>query len=485
MLNERLNEIFSLYPFKNALEQDQKSVTYGELAALVTEKSEWLSKSGVMAGEVVVLYFDSGIDFIVALLACVRVKAVVFPVAIDFSDSETLQIVERIKPAYIFASSDYREKLKHLELLTAHDDPEGRSVLLETHCECTFLPPEMRKGGFIRFSSGTTGASKGVCISHQSALERVDAVRKTGLIKPDDRIVVMLPLPHHFVVSLFLFLTEASTIIIPDKGFSSFNLIENFRPTTFYAAPFQLELIVRHLSHENSIRHFISTSMPLSSQTAELCFKRTGAPVVQVLGNIETGLPFVNLRMAASDPVLLGDLIPDFEVKLIDENGKEVAEGEPGTAYLRGPGMFDCYLSPYAPRAELSRDGWFTTGDVLIKESSGAYRFCGRVSSALNIAGHKVFPEEIEEVLLTFPGISKARVSGRGHELFGTVLKAEIVYEVSEVPSTRELRMFLRQRLAPYKIPSSYEMLTELPETITGKVRREVPQEVDDARTDQ
>jgi long-chain acyl-CoA synthetase len=182
------------------------------------------------------------------------------------------------------------------------------------------------------------------------------------------------------------------------------------------------------------------------------------------LGIIEAGLPLLNTT--SDDPQALGQP-DDFEFR-IDSSNHE------GELCLKGPGMFDAYLSPWRLREEVMQDGWFRTGDLARLNGDGNVRLVGRLKSVINVGGSKCYPEEIEEVLRSHNAIADVRVFGRPHERWGMLPVAEIVLNDPQgaPPSASNLTKFCRARLAPYKVPVSFITVDALPMTSTGKVRR-------------
>ncbi|RFC45819.1 MAG: long-chain acyl-CoA synthetase [Verrucomicrobia bacterium] len=327
----------------------------------------------------------------------------------------------------------------------------------------------------IRFSSGTTGASKGVVLSHASLLERIQSANRRLGVSAADRVLWTLPMAHHFAVSILLYLNAGAGVILEDSHLAEALLgsAKRWGATVMYGAPYHFRLLASESSARcwDTLRLAVSTAAALTGEIARRFYERFGIPLTQGFGIIEAGLPLLNLEGALEAPTALGRP-DDFELVLLDKNGAAANEGE---LCLRGPGMFDAYLTPWQPRACVLREGWFHTGDIARRDAFGSIELLGRLKSVLNIGGMKCFPEEIEEVLLRHPGVAEARVRGEENERWGTFVVADIVLEegfgVEEVRPA-ELAQHCRKSLAQYKVPVRFVVVERLEKTASGKVRR-------------
>jgi long-chain acyl-CoA synthetase len=194
--------------------------------------------------------------------------------------------------------------------------------------------------------------------------------------------------------------------------------------------------------------------------------------LVQGLGIIEVGLPLLNTGGAADAPTAVGWPLPAFDVELRDDAGQPVGAGTVGELWIRGPGMFDAYLSPWQPVREILVDGWFATGDLAVTDAAGRVHLRGRRKSVLNVSGMKVFPEEVEAVLESHPAVRRCRVTGAPHAVLGTVPVAEAIACDGAEISPRELIRFCREKLSAYKTPVRISLVDALPLTASGKIRR-------------
>jgi len=347
--------------------------------------------------------------------------------------------------------------------------PSSKHALLFEEADLAALNP-----AFIRFSSGTTGRSKGVVLSHKSLFERVTAANERLKIGPEDRVIWILPMAHHFAVSIMLYLLHGATTVVVNSHLAEDILSAGIEHsgTVLYGAPFHHALLAAEGSGRPwpSLRLAVSTAAALTAQTAKAFETRYGLPLSQGLGIIEVGLPFLNDD--PSKPISVGKPMPAFAAELRNETG--VAKpGEIGELFLRGPGIFDAYVIPWRRRDEVLEEGWFRTGDLGVFDEEGYLQLVGRSHSVINVAGLKCFPEEIEAVLCDHPAVAGARVYGKPHERVGAIPVAEIVPKDPATPPTiLSLSSHCRAKLARYKVPVEFRMVESLPKTASGKIKR-------------
>ncbi len=396
----------------------------------------------------VALLFPSGPDYVALALAILHAGGCFLPVPDELTQSE-------------------RE-----ELLTT----TGADLLMTGESELTPFPQDPPPGfptdaiealnpAFIRFSSGTTGQAKGIVLSHRSLLERITAANQVLHIGRGDRVLWMLPMAHHFAVSIVLYLYYGATTVLASPG----NLLKparDHRVTVIYGSPYHFSMLAAEpdAAPLPDLRLAISTAFALPESTAQSFLSKFSLPLTQALGIIEAGLPLVNLDSPESHPCSIGKPTPSFQVKL---------DGETGELLLKGPGMLDAYLSPWQSRESILQHGWFATGDIAECDRDGRYFLRGRTHTVINVGGLKCFPEEVEEVLVEHPSVAAARVLGRAHPALGAVPTAEIVpLDPSQPPSTGDLRRHCQHQLAAYKVPLGYQLVATLPLTSNGKILR-------------
>ncbi len=327
-------------------------------------------------------------------------------------------------------------------------------------------------GAFIRFSSGTTGACKGVVLSHRAIFERTDAADRALQIRRSDRILWVLSMSFHFVVTILLFLRRGATIIACEENFpdSVAAAVGRTKPTFIYAAPFHYDSLasMKVVTKEalGGVRLAISTAVALSPITAKRFYDVFGILPSQAYGIIEVGLVAVNTSQDFSKALSVGKVLPDYQLKFAN-----IRNDGAGRILLKGKGIFDAYLYPLRKAGKIFRNGWFNTGDIGRIDQDGYLYITGRTKNIINFCGMKVFPEEVEAVLNRYPQVKESRVYGVGHAEYGQLVYADIVPEVKTI-NIGSLRLFCYRELAKYKVPKYFQVVSSLPKTKSGKIKR-------------
>jgi long-chain acyl-CoA synthetase len=447
------------------------SHTYGDLERLSRSVAKTLRvKVGANKKALIGLKGKDGLDYIALSLGILRSGSCFVPIATELSPSECEALISTLSLDAVISFSEEGEGPLNFSYSSFENNP---------HVESSGWREELEKlnPALIRFSSGTTGASKGILLSHETLRQRVEAAN-TGLqIVQEDRVLWVLSMAHHFAVSIILYLWNGASIVIPSS-----HLAEDFLSaankhgvSVLYAAPFHFVLLAAapDLPKWPSLRMAVSTTAALPQEAAEDFAAAFGVYPAQALGVMEVGLPFLNHPDPKTHSSSIGRAQAGFEVELRDNEGTKVDAGSLGELFIRGPGMFDAYMAPWKPSADIfSAGGWFSTGDIAIADDEGYYYLQGRTHTVINVGGMKFFPEEVEKLLCSQPGITDARVMGRDHPTYGCVPVAEVIGSGDPKVSPLQLSMLCRKNLARYKIPVEIRFVESIPKTVSGKIIR-------------
>lgn len=452
-----------------AVSEGAKTLTYGELFDAVEHDRDRLEQQGVRPHDRVLLFCEDAPEYIMVSLAVLAAGAVVMPVSPSLSAGEVDAVNERMKAAWILCDDGAMPRgggciVRRMASGSAIRLHVGEKVASGEDAFSRCNP------AFVRFSSGTTGASKGVVLSHEAIAERTAAADKTLRITPDDAVIWVLSMSFHFVVTILLFLRRGAEIMLCGHDFPAACASCISRGTLMYASPFHYHVMALSPDFRAdmfaSVRLALSTAMSLSANIAEQFERRFGLPLCQAYGIIEVGLPFIQVPGQNRKDGSVGTPGPDYEIKLMDRDTQGTGE-----ILLRGPGMFSAYLSPWRTRKDLDAEGWFHTGDLGRMDHEGRLYIVGRKKEVINYAGMKIFPSDVERVLHEHRSVREAYVYGRPDDRFGELPAARIVPRGAS-PDEAALRRFCYARLPAYMVPKSFEFVDRIPRTASGKVRR-------------
>ncbi|MGZ4961248.1 MAG: class I adenylate-forming enzyme family protein [Limisphaerales bacterium] len=459
-LTELLDRTASEWPSKIALIEGDKTVSYVELVAATKALATQLRMFHLSPNCRVGICFPNSVNYVALTFALWRINAVVVPIPTECTEEELSTIATTMQ----------------LEAVLSRK-PGAQSVSLGPDVFFTRLTPALPADNhglnlaFIRFTSGTTSARKGVALSHETIRNRVLAANQALRIGPTDTVMWCLPMAHHFLVTIVLYLSHGATIVLARHVLSRpfLEAANRWRASILYAAPFHYSILARDTSGSNltSVRLAVSTTCRLPEEVAVSFQQRFGLPLSQALGVIELGLVCVNMDDPTARWDSVGRPLPEYAVNIRhpDSNGY-------GEIVVSGPGIFDAYTNPWTSRDQLMPDGWFTTGDIGRIDSLGYLYLAGRKTAVINLAGRKVFPEEIESVLNRHPAVSESRAYGTAHPHLGELVEAEVV--LRETATTDALRDFCRVHLSTDKVPSRFHLVKLIAKTaVTGKIRRQ------------
>ena len=337
----------------------------------------------------------------------------------------------------------------------------------------------------LLYTSGTTGAPKGVPLRHRNLVANVVQGRAwvPGLREGQDTFLLALPLFHAYgvTVGMLLGVDLAATLVLlprPDTGLLV-DAIERRLPSFVPAVPPLYERIVLEAERRgvsvHGIRYGLSGAMPLPAALVQRWEEATGGLLVEGYGLTETAPVVVGNPMTGDRrPGSIGVPFPDVEVRVADpeDPDREVAQGERGELLVRGPQVFSGYRDRPEETAAAFHDGWFRTGDVVTMDPAGFLTIVDRIKEVIITGGFNVYPSEVEAVLRRLDGVVDAAVVGLKHENGSEEVVAAVVLAEGVELHPDELHDHARESLTAYKVPRRYVVLDALPVNAMGKVQR-------------
>lgn len=482
---------------RTAIVAIEGTFTYAELLAASARAAHLLLRGPTgepradLRGERVAFLVPPSFAHVVTQWAIWRAGGVTVPLALMHPPPELAYVLADSGATIVVAHPSYEAVLRPLAeaqgqrflsttaLINAPESPAGDEAGLPE------LGPERR--ALIVYTSGTTGRPKGVVTSHGILEAQAQALLQAWEWTPDDRILHVLPLHHvHGILAVLLCALRAGALCELAPRFDAEAVWKRFADgdlTLFMAVPTVYARLVQawqaataaqqaeYSAGCRKMRLMVSGSAALPVQTLLEWQRISGHVLLERYGMTELGMALSNPLHGERRPGAVGKTLPGVEVRIVDEQLRDVPAGTPGQLVVRGATVFLEYLGKPEATAAGFRDGWFLTGDVAVLED-GYYRLLGRDSvDIIKTGGFKVSALEIEEVLRTHPAVADCAVVGVPDSEWGErVGVALIPREPEAAPTLETLRGWAKERLATYKVPSRLLTVTELPRNPMGKV---------------
>jgi long-chain acyl-CoA synthetase len=477
---------------KTALICREEVMSFGALDEKVSALAARLAAEGIKPGDRVGFLLPNSIAFALGYYATQRMGAVTVVLDARLKGKELAGVLrdadlsllvthEKLAPDAREAASE--SKKIGLWIVEGENEESFEKKLAAPARD--FRPPRRapEDDALILYTSGTTGEPKGVVLNAINLAQFPLTMTRMHHTSAETVWGCILPMSH---ISGPIYLNE-----IADKGssmviFDQFNPvtllegIQKHRVTIYHGVPiiFQLMLGLPNLKQYDTksveLASMMGTTVPLALMRA---FKaaQPHVKVIQGYGLTETS-PLITLtepRMADEKMASIGKPVPDIEVKIVDENGREVPEGEAGEIVTRGLHVMKGYFRRAAATAERIRGGWLYTGDIGKKDADGYYYHLGRKDDMIITGGLNVYPAEVENMLCDHPAVQEAVVFPIADPKRGQVLGAAVVPRPGQKPGEKELLAFLRTNLAIFKVPQEIVVRESLPRNATGKPIRD------------
>jgi long-chain acyl-CoA synthetase len=486
---EKLRQNAENHPEKAAIYFEQTKISHKDSYEIANALAKLLLEVGINKGDRVGLLLHKTPEAILSFYGVATAGGVVVPIDYNQPSGDIQYILDITSPAALIVDSKLQPLLSQLALpcpedcilvvgKKAKDDfHEWESVLAGKTSELPDMKIEASDVVYLNFTSGTTGTPKGAVTSHSHIYwNTMSAIESLGLT-PDDVHLCMFPVfvhPHElFARALFLGGTSVLVDSIYPKSIAK--AMSEHRVTSMMAiSPIYKTLLPYYKSPSfdfSSLRVPESGGMHTSPALVEQFKERFKVPIYPVWGSTEaTGIALATPLTEKYKPGSMGKPCPYYEVKIIREDGREAVVGEVGEMAIKGPAVCTEYYNDPAESEKCVMGGWFFTGDLIRKDEEGYFYFVDRKARMMKVAGMKVFPLEIEEVLSHHPKIAEVAVIKVMDGLHGEVPKAFIVSKNGVTISKSEIRKYCETMMSKYKLPRIIEFQEKLPRTTGGKV---------------
>jgi len=452
---------------RTAIVYTGRHVSYAEVAVQVNQAGNALRRAGVEPGDRVMIVLPDSPEFVAAYFGAMKIGAVAVPTSTALRPADYAYLAEECSAKLVVGG----EGIPGLGSCSAHLDA---------------FPTSPQDPAFWLWTSGSTDQPKAAVHRHQDWPVCCEAYARGVLdIRPDDVTFSSAKLFHAYGLGnglMFPFHVGAATVLNPGKSLAK-AILEHahaYRPTLFFSVPTHFAAMLKETDAINPydlscVRLGISAAEPLPAEIVRRWRKRFGFEVLDGIGSTEVLHIYISNQPERARPGSTGVPVPGYQIRITDEQGRDLPAGEVGDLWVRGRSTASQYWNRPRLTADRMRDGWFFSGDKYRVDVDGYYWYAGRSDDMFRVSGEWVSPIEVEGALVEHPAVLETAVVAQPDE--NDLLKPCAFVTLKQPDSAcealaQELRQFVRQRLPGYKSPSRIVFMEELPKTATGKVQR-------------
>jgi len=492
-----LEEAAKRYGGKTAVVYGDRRLSYAELDEVSNKVANALSEIGVGKGDRVAMLLPNSPEFVIIYFGIVKIGGIAVPLNIRYKVDELASLFNNSQPKVLMAGSPSLELLvsalprfKYIEhVIDLGDKYTGQFIsfhqmMTTSSARRVEVEPEPEDTALIGYTSSPTVNPRGVVLTHHSLITEA-AISAYGFQQTDKDITIIFALPMHHMFGLVGILLTAiyqgsTVVVVPGLSIKGvMEVIERERCTIFMGVPYVYALTVNTAEKDgikndlSSLRLCGSAGAPLPPGIIKRFKKQFGLDIIDFWGLTEAACHITCPPVDGSGKFgSVGKALPGWEIKIVDDNGRELPQNHPGEIIAKGPIMEGYYNNPQAT-AEVIKDGWLYTGDIGRVDEDGYLFISGRKKDMLIRKGQNIYPSDIEAVLSSHPKVAEVAVVGIPDEMRGENVRACISLEAGEVATEEEMRRFCREHMADYKLPKQIIFLDSLPKTANGGIRKE------------
>ena len=488
-LLSRVAAVAAATPRRVAIVDGGRRIDYGSLWQQARNFAGDLQHQGLQPGDRVAVVLPNRIEAVVACYGAWLARAVVVPLNVQARQRDLLPWLQHCDPRCVVHERGHADVEQALAALVQ----PPRAIVLDAAAPLPSFPPrhpawfgpETYPGrpAAIVYTSGTTGAPKGVTLSHANLVSNAGAVASYLGLRGGDSVLSVLPFYYAYGASVLHthLISGARVVLEPNLLFPHAIVDTTAREavTGFSGVASTYALLLDHggLGQRElpALRYLTQAGGAMApSMAGRLRAAVPRARLFVMYGQTEatarvTWLPPEQLEKR---PGCAGRPLRGTELRIVREDGHEARTGESGEVQVRGPGVMLGYWNNPTATARVIDDGWLRTGDVGHLDRDGYLYLAGRRSDMIKTGAHRVYPGDIEEAIAELPGVAEVAVVGVDDAVLGQVVKAFVVTSRPLPRGGDAVKAHCRARLAPYKVPREVEFVAALPRTASGKVRR-------------
>jgi benzoate-CoA ligase len=471
---------------KTAYIDDAGQCTFGELADRVNRFGNHLLSLGLRMEDRILIAMHDSIDWPVAFLGAIR--AGIVPIAANTlltpKDYEYMLSDSRAKALLVSPplKPQFEPFLSRLPFLKHVLVPPFADLLSKASPELKPAPTTRDDPCFWLYSSGSTGMPKGTVHVH-SSMRLTAELYAQGVLGIRESDVCFSAAKFFFAYGLgnslsFPLMAGATTLLMAERPTPDavFKRLTEKKPTVFYGVPTLYAAMLASPAfpqkEELKLRTCISAGEALPPQISKSFKDKTGIDILDGIGSTEMLHIFLSNRPGDLRYGTTGKAVPGYELRLVDEQGNDVKQGELGELLIKGPTAANLYWNNRVKSRGTFVGEWTRSGDKYTMDADGFYAYGGRTDDMLKVSGIWVSPAEVEAALVSHEAVLEAAVVGKEDEQKLVKPKAFVVLKPGKEATTEELQNYVKSKLAPYKYPRWIEFATELPKTATGKIQR-------------
>jgi long-chain acyl-CoA synthetase len=375
------------------------------------------------------------------------------------------------------------------KMVPAYDLPQAKRLnqclALGSQKEFNKVEIKPTDTAFLQYTGGTTGVAKGAELTQKNVVSNMLQIREwmSPLLKEGQETAIS-PLPMYHIFSLtvnclaFMSYGARNVLITNPRDIPNYvKEIKNYKFTIMAGLNTLYNALLNnkdfHTVDFSHLKISVGGGMAMQKAVTERWKKVTGTNIVEGFGLTETSPVLCCNPVDGRDRVgTIGMPVPNTEIRIVDDSGKDVAAGESGELWARGPQVMKGYWNkPEETEKVMTSDGWFKTGDIAVMEADGFFKIVDRKKDMILVSGFNVYPNELEDVVAAHPKVLEVAAIGVLDEKCGEVPKLFVVKK-DESLTIQELEAFCKEKLTGYKRPKFIEFLTELPKSNVGKILR-------------